>query len=381
MERIAVKRCESYDRTEIKGKLEHIFSHLGGIDRFISSGDTVLLKINLLMGKPPEAAVTTHPVLAEVLAEMFLQAGAGKIVIGDSPGGPFKKTLLKRYYKKSGFLDLAEPGKIELNYDLSWEQKSVPQGKVSKSFRICEFVNQADVIINLPKLKTHGLTRFTGAVKNLFGVIPGLKKGEYHLKTTEVNFFCEMLLDLWQLINPDLNIFDGVWGMEGEGPSGGRPRKFNYIMAGESAVALDTVAAYLLGFDSLDSLALLKNAQKRGLPAVFADLDLRGDELIPAEDVDIPAAGGESKVLGSKFPESLNNLANYLLRPRPKIMTDICVGCARCAQSCPADTIRMEKGKAVIELGDCIRCFCCQELCPHEAVEIKRPFLGRLLFE
>lgn len=377
MDRVSVIACKEYDEVILKNKIEGLFKLLGGIDSYIKPGQNVLLKVNLLMDKPPEAMVTTHPLVVKIIASMVKEVGANPI-IGDSPGGPFSKILLDRAYKKSGLAQVAKEVGAELNYNL--EQHTVPfSGSINKSFVLGKFVTDADLVINLAKLKTHGLTMMTGAVKNLFGTIPGLLKAEYHLKMPELADFSKMLIDLSLCVNPVLNIIDGVWGMEGEGPSAGIPRNFSYLLASESPYALDVAGAYLLGITPVSKAPIISAARKAGLPSSLAEISLLGDELIPADNVKIPESVGVSNLLDRKLPEPIVKLLTPLLRPYPVFNHEQCVGCRDCYHSCPPQAITMRDNKAEVSLNECIRCFCCQELCQYQAVKIKRPLLGRLL--
>ncbi len=381
MELVAVKKCSSYNDYLVKRKLKELFQLLGGIEQFVSEGDSVLLKVNLLMGKSPEEAVTTHPLVVKNLADLLLKAGAGEVIIGDSPGSPFKKTILKNFYKQSGLTGAAEAEGVKLNYDLGHKEMSWTRGKVSRSFPVCNFVQKADVIINLPKLKTHGLTRMTGAVKNIFGVVPGLIKSEYHMNMREVSLFSDMLIDLALFIDPDLNIIDGITGMDGAGPSGGEAHDFGYLLGAESPFALDTAASYLMGIQSPDRLPMIKNAGQRGLVSRLEELKLCGDELVPDLDTEVPPGREDTNLLENRLPDIISHFVLRLLRSHPEIIKGRCVLCGACVDSCPADTIYPEEKSVKIDYEDCIRCFCCQEVCQYEAVRINRSLLGRLIYE
>jgi uncharacterized protein (DUF362 family)/Pyruvate/2-oxoacid:ferredoxin oxidoreductase delta subunit len=378
METVVACRCLDYKKEDLKEKVKFLFDPFGGLKSHIKKGQRVLLKVNLLMDKPPEAAVTTHPLLVKAVAEMVVEAG-GIVVIGDSPGGPFSKTLLKRAYEKTGLVAVAQELGAELNYNT--EQIKVPfeEGRYSKSFVLGKYLTDADFIINMPKLKTHGLTLITGAVKNLFGAIPGLLKAEYHLKMPDILSFSEMLVDLALCIKPGFNIMDAVIGMEGAGPSAGEPRNYGYLLGGISPLAVDVVAAYLMGISPLSKVSIIKVARERGLVSDIAKVNLVGDSLVPDSDVKIPEVIRSSNLLDRKLPEPLATLLKNLLRPGPVFNHHKCVGCGDCYRSCPATTIEMINKKAKVNLDNCIRCFCCQELCQHQAVSIKRPFLGKLL--
>lgn len=377
--KVAAVKCSSYEEEELRSGVHEVIELAGGIDKFVSPGQKVLLKVNLIVGKEPSAAVNTHPALVKTAAEIVQEAG-GNIIIGDSPGGPFTEASLKKAYRNSGLEQVAQETGAVLNYNTDDTRISFEEGKVSNHFIIGNYVTEADVIINMPKLKTHSLTRYSGAVKNIFGVIPGLLKGEYHLKMPDLTVFSQMLLDLYQLINPDLNIMDAVTGMEGEGPSSGEPRSFGYIMASPEAVALDAASVHLLGINPITEVPLMKAAAARGLPAAVKDIEVSGCDIIPVKDVNIPQITPESNLIDQKLPRPLAKILSRVLRPRPVFDRDSCVGCGACYQDCPADAITMEDKFPEVDLDKCIRCFCCQEVCPHGAVTVNRPLPGRLLF-
>lgn len=377
MNYVSVSSCIEYDEDLIKNKMSDLLGKLGGIESYIKPGQDVMLKVNLLMDKPAEAMVTTHPLVVKVIASMVKDAGANPI-IGDSPGGPFNKVLLERAYQKTGLAKVAEKLDIELNYNI--EQVDIPfAGSINKSFVLGKYITDVDVIINIAKLKTHGLTMMTGAVKNLFGAIPGLLKAEYHLKLPELANFAEMLIDLSLCVKPTLNIIDGIWGMEGEGPSAGTPRNFAYLLAAESPYALDTTVAHFLGITPVSKAPIIKAAQERGLTSNIEEVNLLGDRLVPAVNVKIPESVEFSNLIDRKLPKTIVKLIEPILRPYPVFISDKCVGCKDCYRSCPPQTINMRNHKAEVELSECIRCFCCQELCQYQAVVIKRPLLGKLL--
>ncbi|MFP4662273.1 MAG: DUF362 domain-containing protein [Halanaerobiales bacterium] len=377
MEKVSVVRCKDYNEDLLRVKVNKLFDLIGGIGVFVRPGQNVLLKVNLLMDKPPEAMITTHPALVKVIAQKVKDAGATPI-IGDSPGGPFNRSILDRAYQVTGLADAAREAGAKLNYNT--EQTNVSyDGTINKSFVLGKFITEADVIINIAKLKTHGLTMITGAVKNLFGAIPGLLKAEYHLKMPRIEHFSETLVDLSLCVQPTLNIVDGIWGMEGEGPSSGDKRNFGYLLASNSPYAVDVAVAYLLGLTPVSKAPIIKAAGEKGLTASLDDVELLGDKLKTAENVKIPQAIQSSNLLDRKLPDFLVKILEPLLKPRPVFIHDKCIGCGDCFRSCPPGVITMEDKKPVVSLENCIRCFCCQELCQYQAVEIKRPLLGNLL--
>ncbi len=379
MDKVAVQKCNTYKEEVLSVKVQRILELLGGIDSFVEPGQKVLLKVNMLMGKSPAAAVTTHPGLVKVVARLVQEAG-GKVIIGDSPGGPFTERALQRAYMKCGFKNIAREIGVDLNYDTEEKRTGFSAGSISKFFILAKYITEADVIINLPKLKTHGMTMYTGAVKNLFGAIPGLLKAEYHLKMPEIASFTQMLIDLSLAVKPSLNIIDAVIGMEGEGPSGGESCKFGYLMGSASAFALDVTGVYLMGIKPLTKVPLIEGFKKRKFISEISEVDLTGDTLNPAINVKIPAIEQKSNLVDQKMSPFMAKLINHFLRPRPVFRHDKCTGCGICYESCPPQTIEMINERPVVNLDDCIRCFCCQELCQFQAVKIKRPLLSRLFF-
>lgn len=375
---VAAKKCKSYQAAELSEKLDSLLDEIGGLENFVNSGDRVVFKTNLLMGKEPAAAVTTNPEFIRALAHKVKALGA-EVVIADSPGGPFNEKLLKRAYQKSGLYQLAAEEALELNYNTDSSRHQYHEGKINKSFQLASYLDAADLVINLPKLKTHGLTMYTGAVKNLFGCIPGVLKAEYHLRMQSVYDFSRMLNDLAGLVAPELTIMDAVVGMEGEGPSNGRPKEFNYLLASTSPYYLDLAAVSLLGINPPEKVPSIKAALTDGI-IKKENLELRGDQLLAPAEVEIPKIEKENNLLDTKLPDFLSDILEKFLRPKPVFKEDKCVGCRTCAENCPPEAITMVDNFPEVELETCIRCFCCQELCPYDAVEIKYPLLAKLFF-
>ncbi|MFW6026590.1 MAG: DUF362 domain-containing protein [Candidatus Woesearchaeota archaeon] len=379
MEKVAVKKCSNYYDENLYNKVKQTIDLLGGIEKFINKGEKVVLKVNLLMGKDPKEGVTTHPEIVRAVARLVKNQGAIPI-IADSPGGPFNNMNLKRAYRISGFEKIAEEENIELNYNTDSRKINFNEGKIKKSFEIADYINKSDKVINLAKLKTHGLTMYTGGVKNLFGTIPGLLKAEYHLSLEDIEYFSEMLVDLAKLIKPQLTLIDGILGMEGDGPSGGETKNFNYLLTSISPFAVDVAAVHLMGIFPTQKVPTILAAKNRNEVAEISDLDFLGDKLVIANDTRIPSIEKKSNLLDQKLPDPISNFLAYFLRSRPVFDSEKCVGCGDCVESCPPQTIELKNSKAVVDLSDCIRCFCCQELCSYNAVKIKRPLLSKLFF-
>ena len=239
------------------------------------------------------------------------------------------------------------------------------------------FLTECDVVISVPKLKTHGLMRFTGAVKNLFGTVPGTIKAGYHVKLQTADRFAEMLLDLVSFVRPALTVMDAVVGMDGDGPSAGRPFPIGAIMAAADPVAMDVAALSLVGHDPMSVLTVSRAVERGWTTGQAGDLEVVGDNLatLRVGGFRLPA-GGRSEM--DMVPTFLLPLGTRLLVASPHV-TARCIGCGLCIENCPVQTIAQVDGRARIQLADCIRCYCCHELCPEQAIELHQPWLGRTL--
>lgn len=380
MDKVSLVKCNSYELDEVELALEKSLRLIGGLDSYIKPGMKVLVKCNLLMKKKPEECTTTHPAVVEALVKKLKELGAIPI-IGDSPGGLFTPRLLRGIYSATGMIDVAQRTGAELNYNTNPMEVSFPEGKIIKNLTVMELLQEVDAVISVAKLKTHGMTLYTGAVKNLFGVIPGMTKAEYHLRMNRVEDFTEALVDICQYVKPVLSIMDGVVGMEGDGPSAGTPRKIGAILASNSPYALDVVCASLVGI-SPERVPTIQRAVERGLCSYsLDDIRLLGDSFgeLYIDDFKLPVTGEISflhRVFGSN--SKLATLLNHHLGPKPYFNHDECIGCSDCQRYCPPKAIEMVNRRPVVDLKKCIRCYCCQELCPKKAVEIKRSWFFKM---
>ncbi|NLO83023.1 MAG: DUF362 domain-containing protein [Clostridiales bacterium] len=377
---VALVKCDSYQNDVVDGAVNRCLELLGGIGRYIKPGMKVLLKCNLLSRRRPEEGITVHPAVVEALVKTIQSAGAIPI-IADSPGGLYTDRVLKGIYRVCGMEDVHRRTGALLNYDTGVMEVSNPDGKMAKRMTVIKILQDVDAVISVAKLKTHELTLFTGAVKNLFGVIPGMTKAEYHLRMKHLNDFSDLLIDICEYVKPVLSVMDGIVGMEGNGPSAGDVRHIGALLISPNPYALDVVSASLVGLP-LERICTIKSAEARGLcSSRLDDMELVGDsfEQLYIRDFKLP----NSRQVGFliRALESNNRIAEFLkvyLRPYPVVMYDKCVGCGDCARYCPPKIISMAEGKPKIDLNGCIRCYCCQELCPHKAVVIRRNWFFRL---
>lgn len=364
MAKVSIDRCGSYNKGEVRDALHLV---LGKIDAGTSfKGKRVLVKPNLLGAFPPSEAVTTHPVIVEAVVECIRDNG-GSPVVGDSPGG--SPLNAEKVFQVTGMLDMAERTGVELinlgNSGTAWININ------SKFFRkicIAKPVMEVDCIISLPKFKTHELTTFTGAVKNIFGVVPGNLKSDFHRKAQRPLELSETMVDLFAAVKPQLSIMDAVVGMEGDGPSAGTPRKIGYIMASNDAVALDAVCVEMMGlrWDSVDTVRI---AAKKGLgEGDISNIEILGPVLgeLRLKDFILPQATYIERALYN-WSYSISTY-DWL---KPRVEEKECTGCATCYQTCPVDAIEMADSIPSFDYEKCIRCYCCQELCPEHAIELK----------
>ncbi|HBW39049.1 DUF362 domain-containing protein [Desulfosporosinus sp. BICA1-9] len=379
--KVVMKFCPDYS-ADVEMRLREGLAELGGISFFVKPGQRVLLKVNLLMKKRPEEAITTHPSVVEAVVRLVQEAG-GIPIIGDSPGGPYTVAALRTIYIKSGLREVAERTGAILNEDVGQTTLQYPEGKLAKSLTVTNCVLNADVVIPISKLKTHGMMTFTGAVKILFGVIPGLLKAEYHLKMFRIPDFADLLVDIATWVNPALSIMDGIVGMEGDGPSAGKPRNVNALIMSTNPFALDVVATDLIGLKP-EKVPTLMAARARGLTSRLSEVDLKGDvrSLWRIQSFEIPKAVSTNFLDMVPLPRSVKKFILNRVRPRPVFEHETCVGCRDCLNNCPPKALTMnENQRPIVDLEACIRCFCCHELCPHKAVTLFKPWVGRKLIK
>lgn len=372
---VALVRCANYDESAVAAAVREAVDLVGGIERYVQPGQRVLLKVNLLRATAPDEAVCTHPAVVRALVRLVQEAG-GQPIIGDSPGGPFVAPWLRSVYQRSGMTQVAEETGAALNWDFAEEHVSHPEGRRIKGLEVGRYVTQADVVITLPKLKTHTFMQLTGATKILFGAIPGTIKLGYHAKFPDPDAFGDMLIDIVTLIKPALVLMDGIVGMDGEGPSAGRPFEVGALLASADSIALDVVAAALVGMD-VQTIPPLRAASARGLTTGrLADIDVVGASVsdLAVQGFRPPTARTSS---GGLF-DALGKVVHRWVVATPRA-TEQCIGCGVCVRNCPVEAITLVERRARMDLRACIRCYCCHELCPERAIELRKPWLGRIL--
>jgi len=368
---VSIIKCSDYDRDAVHAAVKRSVDLVGGIHAFVKPGERVLLKPNLLKGRPPEDAVTTHPEIVRAAIRLVREAG-GVVAVADSPG----IGELRRVAAKAGILDVIEEEGARLAEDEDPVQVK-NRGRFQR-FEVARWAHEADAIINLPKLKTHGMTTLTGAVKNLFGCVPGKRKVQWHFNTgVNHDLFTRMLVELCALLAPRLTIMDAVVGMEGNGPGSGDPRKIGAVLAGADPVAVDVVSSHLVGV-AAERLPLLHAAAAAGIGETnLSRIQLLGDSLqdLAIADFRIPPPSH----LEWKLPEWARRSLKDALTTRPVIDRDACIQCGICQGHCPQGAIETERDGLRIRYRDCIRCFCCQEFCPRGAITVGKGWALRII--
>lgn len=331
----------------------------------------VVIKPNLIMAKGPELPVTTHPLVIKAVVRWLREQGVRDITLAESSGGPYTAEYMKNIYHVCGMRQL-EPD-LRLNTDFSARTVNCPEGFANHSFHIITPVAEADYVINICKLKTHAMTGYSGGIKNLFGTIPGLEKPQLHYRWPELTDFSRMLFELARTVNPQLTIIDAIDAMEGNGPTGGSSHPLHLLMAARDFYTQDYFAAGLMGLDPMN-IEMIRQAVECSL-AKPEEIQLAGD---PVPDGLTPFQVPDTKKLdfSGSLPGFLKKpflfFAKRLFKSYPQLNREVCAGCGKCAESCPAHVIKIENKKARFGRRGCISCFCCQEMCPVKAISVKK---------
>ncbi|MBQ4648256.1 MAG: DUF362 domain-containing protein [Clostridia bacterium] len=373
MEKVYLYKAADYQEQTMQKLMKDVFAPYGGAKAFLKGKKRVLIKPNLVTKKGIESGATTHPKMLRALCTTLLEAGA-EISVAESHGGTYTDSSLRSQFAACGVTEALS----DLNVKLCTKAESVtvdtPHGLITKNFEIIKPIAEAELIINLCKVKTHALTMYSGAAKNTFGAVPGLRKFELHARFPQINDFVRMLNDLHVALPICLNIADGIVGMEGNGPTAGITRNFGFVAVSTDAFMCDSVCATLLGLNDvpqlLDAKARALCPESVGYECTnLSEAEFEGFKI---RDLVLPDSHPKGKIsLITRMQNMCGGRVIKFFKPRPKIDRKKCVRCGKCAEYCPVKTIEMKGGKPKIHRDKCILCFCCQELCPPKAVYIK----------
>jgi uncharacterized protein (DUF362 family)/Pyruvate/2-oxoacid:ferredoxin oxidoreductase delta subunit len=370
---VSVVKCADYDQAHLAQALSVLLAPLGGLASFVRPGMRVLIKPNLLSPKPVDSRVTTDPNLIKSLVEMVLALG-GRPAVGDGPA----LVGTERVCRAIGLDGYLRQRGVEMVRFQGSKSYNAPSDSPWRQHNLCPVFEEYDLVINVPKFKTHAMMLLSLAVKNIFGFSPQGERISWHGRVgVKRDTFAEMLLDNYLIVKPALSICDGVWGMEGEGPGSGDPVQLGLLAASTDALALDDVLAELVGSET--KLQTNLAAARRGITSevqlVGADLqELKTDVFRWPRNLD----PGD---LGLTVPGLMRGIFKRYLTDRPRVKNTECDGCGSCIKMCPVDAISRvaEQGPVKIDLEPCIRCFCCHEVCPRGAIEVARSRLLRVL--
>lgn len=381
MTTVAISRCDDYELENVSVAVKRCLSLMGGIADLIKPGMKVLLKLNLLSaGLGPDKAVNTHPSVIRALVDILQKDYECKVYIGDSCGSLRTGSTYQAFRITQIDKIAEETGATIVNFDND-ETLDITNnnGAIVKNFKIAKTVKTVDVVISVPKLKTHGLTRYTGAIKNMFGAIPANGKKNVHLLAPKSRLMAIALVDVFEMVQPHITIMDAVIGMEGNGPNAGDPRKVGLIISGYDCVALDAVASTIIGFDPM-AIPIIKHAYERELgTADIKNINVVGEEISKVSVPDFKKPSSSAQDFASKY------IPNFLLAKMfdnsctsvSTIYEPNCTRCYECIKNCPSKAMSAPDGKVIVDEDKCIGCFCCDEVCNYKAIEMKRSLLGR----
>lgn len=372
---VAIVNCKDYSYECVCKALDKLLPLIGGLD-WVTEGMKIIIKVNLVAPMKPDSAGTTHPVLLCELVKRLCKKGA-EVVVGDSPGGLYTSAYVNTVYSVTGMNDVKKVGG-KLNQNFKQKTAIFENGKILKKFEYTAFLDDADVIINFCKLKTHGMMGMSAATKNLFGTIPGTLKPEYHFKYPNHFDFADILIDLNEYFKPKICIVDAVVGMEGNGPTMGKPRHIGALLASTNPYKLDLACAKIIGLTK-ENVTTLEASFKRNLIPSSADELSCNDDLNNYIIKDYDTILVHRSLLFEDKSKFIGKVIAKLLQSTPKLEKNICIGCKKCFEICPAKAIIMKNNKPIIDRKKCISCFCCQEFCPKGAMKVKRPAMAKLL--
>ncbi len=373
--RVSVVRVQDYDCAHIRAAARKSLDLIGGLGRLIRPGDKVLVKINHLSpASPADRGIITHPVFVEAILHLLRDYSAN-ITVGDDI-----ESNASDGFAVSGFREMCKRTGVDLvNFREKGFIETECSGYFLKKAYFSKVALDADIIVNLPKLKTHSLTVFTGGVKNMYGIIPNGLRIRFHGEYVRPEDFSQVLVDIFSAIKPQLTVMDGVLAMEGEGPASGSLREIGVVLASQDTVALDAVATKIIGLDPTDVYTTKYAAERRLGIGDLRDIEVVGERLedVTVNDFKLPASA--TRVLTRRAPRCLTRYLLSQLSVRPRIVESKCTGCFECERICPVSAISRINAKAEINPHKCIRCMCCHEVCHYGAIVPKRPIVGNTL--
>ncbi len=366
---VALAKCDDYIFDQVFSKIKELLELVPPPD---VNGKVVLIKPNILYPKKPELAVCTHPVVVGAAVKAFVERGAKKVLVGESPAianstSAAKATGMFEQVEKNGgeWIDFHDHTVIPC-----------PNGKIVKQVNFATPFTQADIVISIAKLKSHQLMTYTGAMKNLFGLVIGLEKAQTHYRFANKNDFAAFITDLNLAANPQYAIMDAIVGMEGPGgPGNGDPIKIGFLASSDNILALDWKCSSLVGYDP-HRIVNLEDALKRKIWLKSpSDIVTVGEKEKDVRCTTFKIVKNPSPTLQKMIPGFINFLANSVFVKTPHFDSKKCKKCGKCKEICPPHIINLTGKNGTAKLEDkskCLHCFCCHEICPFNAIKLKK---------
>ena len=363
--------CDSYEQDLVTEKIINAIVISGGLPKLIKSDSKILINPNLLTAKAPENAATTHPAVVRGLVKYLKSIGINDISIGDSPAGNHD---WKKLWKITGMSKIADEENVKL---IPFDQTKPITIDNDIIIPVLKELDSFDAVISVPKLKTHLLTKITGAVKNTYGMIPGKAKTHFHGTHSSPQKMSKFIAKLYGTLKPDYILMDAIECMEGEGPNTGKPTHVGRLFAGQDGVAIDSMACTVFGYEP-DEILILEETGKAGFGINCKEnIEKIGDGWIGLES--LKAKRAFLSDIFYKIPEKYFFVVSYLTACRPKFNEKICLKCGKCLEECSQAAIYTKSnGKYKVRSKDCILCMCCIETCPYKAINLKRSWFWDL---
>lgn len=373
---VSIIKCETYQAEKVYKGVREAVDLVDGLKKIIKPGQNVLLKVNLLSAQPPEKAITTHPLVVGAMVRLVKEAG-GNPWVGDA--APSERVGGKDAFEVAGIRGVVEKegGKIVNFSRTGYEKIKVPEAKQLKEIYIAKPILDADVVISLPKLKTHELAFLTGAVKNFFGCVPSSDRFRAHGLAQEEKF-AQAVVDIYSVCRASFALMDAIVAMEGEGPSAGDPVKVGLLLASPDPVSLDIVASQVTGFKPSDILTSVDAVERRMGPSDFEDIKVVGSRIDEVMKSDFKKPSTYRGKVKRALIRAFTPVGLRFFRTFPAVKDSICTRCGICEERCPAGAIKMNPYPE-FDYDRCIQCFCCHELCPSQAIYIKKNWLREKL--
>lgn len=373
--KVSIVRAHDYDYAEIYAAMEKGIELVGGLAKIVPPSSKVFVKINHLPPpSPAEKGIVTHPVFVEVVLDLLKEVSADITVGDDIQSGT------EDGFQVSGFRQMCQRAGVRLtNLREAGFVETVCNGHFLERVYLSKIALDADMIINLPKLKTHSLCVFTGGVKNMYGTIPSGLRRKFHAEYIRPKDFSQVLADIFSAVRPQLTIMDGIIAMEGEGPAAGSLRRLGVILTSQDAVAVDAVATKIIGLNPID-VYTTRYSDERGLGVGnLQNIEVIGEGIDSVTIPDFKPPSSAVNTLARRVPRGLPRFIVRQISTKPSVIEHLCSGCAECEKICPVGAISVSGETAKIDYSMCIECMCCHEVCRFDAIVLKQSITGRTI--